>query len=202
MANVAIASRQALLSPDGENGAGELTPGPATIVGGDDKNVTVQGPTAREPSTAGSTPQSRGRLGGRLPGVHTPHRTTTIKGTRWLAVERAAKRLGLTLSGIVQLIRERTLLVWSPRAVEWKHRMIREVDLDILRPVVVIPRAIAVALREAMVEALAGTGDPEDFRRRLDQLETAIEPRLEEDDPQKPGAKRRRAKATGGSHGA
>ena len=150
----------------------------------------------REPSTTGSTPQARGRLGGRAPGISTSHRTTTIKGTRWVSVELAAKRLGLTLSGIVQLIRERALLVWSPRATEWKHRMVREVDLDILRPVVVIPRAIAVAIRSAMVEALAGTGDPEDFRRRLDQLETAIDPRLEEDDPQKPVVKRRRAKAT------
>ena len=138
----------------------------------------------------------RDRLGGRPPDVHTPHRTVTIKGTRWIEVELVAKRLGLTLSGIVQLIRERALLVWSPRAVEWKHRMIREIDLDILRPVVVIPRAIAVALQRVMVDALAGTGDPEDFRRQLDRLETAIDPRLEEDDPQKPVAKRRQAKAT------
>ena len=74
--------------------------------------------------------------------------------------------------------------------------MIREVDLDILRPVVVIPRAIAVAMQRVMVEALAGTGDAEDFRHQLDRLEMAIDPRLEEDDPQKPVSRRRRAKAT------
>ena len=96
----------------------------------------------------------------------------------------AATRLGMSPSHTIHLIRERSLLTRSSAV----GHMIREIDLDVLRPVVQIPRAIAEALRRVMVQALAGGGDPGDFRRRLDQLEVAIDPRLGEDDPQKPVA--------------
>ena len=135
--------------------------------------------------------QERGRLGGRPLGLGSRKERTTVAATRWISVRVAATRLEMAPSYTLRLIRERSLMVRSSAV----GHMIREIDLDVLRPVVQIPRAVAESLRRVMVEALAGGGDPVDFRRHLDRLEIAIDPRLGEDDPVEPP---RRAKARPG----
>ena len=112
----------------------------------------------------------------------------TVNGHRWVDVDKAAQMLKLNPTTVRRLAKEHSL---AKRRGFRGNTMVREVDFPLLRPVVEVPRAIAMKVREAMVDVLgllatasadSPSYDTTDLRHRLDQLEVCIDPRLEDDD--------------------